>query len=270
MVCVDSFSRVINESSSKGNQHKFYKDGVWVKIDNRSCSEGLAEEFVSLFEDCIYDFPHVEYRSDKVLYNEMGYVGCYSYSMFNDPNISFVSLRHLFNKSGIRLNIFLSDPVIENNIKAVVNTVLNITGINTLDYFGRLVILDCLIINEDRHYMNLGICQDLVTGNFYEAPCFDNGSSLFCTDWTYRPSKSLEENIQRAKGVARPFSKFFDKQLEGILRLGCKPLVINKSRVEWLLRNYYNNLYSDELNKRVKEVLINRLRYYEGKAFIFN
>lgn len=71
MICVDSFSRVINESSSKGNQHKFYKDGVWVKIDSRYCSEGLAEEFVSLFEDCIYDFPHVEYKSDKVVYNNL-------------------------------------------------------------------------------------------------------------------------------------------------------------------------------------------------------
>lgn len=270
VVSVDSFQEVLNESSSKGNQHKFYKDGLWVKIDNQFCYEGLAEEFVSLFEECIYDFPFVRYRSEMVEYNDNPYLGCYSYNMYNMYNnldVAFISCRRLFRKNSIPLNIFIKEDDIARNVLNVVESIYSLTSLNILEYLGRLLMLDCLIINEDRHYMNIGVCQNIKTGAFGVAPCFDNGSSLFCTNWTYRKSKTFEENIQFAKSVARPFSKFFDNQLDAVLRLGCKPLVIDKNRVRWLINNYSNKLYPDEAVKRVKDVLINRLNYYEGVAF---
>lgn len=270
MISVDSFKEVLNESSSKGNQHKFYKRGMWVKIDNQFCYEGLAEEFISLFEDCIYNFPHVSYKCEEVEYNDNLYLGCYSYSMYNNLDISFISFRKLFRQNNISLNIFVKDEDVAMSIFNVVKQIYKLTSIDTLEYLGRLIMLDCLVINEDRHYMNLGICQNIKTGTFGLAPCFDNGSSLFCTNWTYRKRKTLEENIQSAMSVARPFSKFYDKQLDAVLKLGCKPLIVSKSRVNYLLSNYSNNLYPDEVVKRIKEVLINRLNYYEGRAFIYS
>ena len=116
MIGVDSFVEVLNESSSKGNQHKFYKDGFWVKLDNHNQSEGLAEEFISLFEDCIYNFPHVEYKSDVIMYNDNTYTGCYSYNMYCNPNISFISCRNLFTQYNIPLNIFIKEDDIARNI----------------------------------------------------------------------------------------------------------------------------------------------------------
>lgn len=270
MISVDSFQEVLNESSSKGNQHKFYKDGIWVKVDNQFCFEGLAEEFVSLFEECIYDFPFVKYKSEVIEYNDNPYLGCYSYNMYNNLDVAFISCRRLFRQNNIPLNIFVKDEDISKNILNVVDKIYKITSVSTLEYIGRLLMLDCLIINEDRHYMNLGVCQNIKTGDFGLAPCFDNGSSLFCTNWTYRKRKTFAENIQSAKSVARPFSKFFDKQLNAVLKLGCKPLVIDRSKVNWLLSNYYNNLYPDEVIKRIKDVLVNRLNYYEGWAFEYN
>lgn len=269
MICVDSFQEVLNESSSKGNQQKFYKDGIWVKVDNINCYEGLAEEFTSFIESCIYDFLYVEYKSDRVIYNDDEYLGCYSRNMYNRLDTSFVSCRKLFKTNGVAINIFTQHDDTAVNINNVISKIEELTGINTLDYFRRLLMLDCLIINEDRHYMNLGVCQNIKTGQFYPALCFDNGSSLFCTNWTYRKRKTFDENIESAKSVARPFSKFFDKQLDALLRLGCKPLAIDKSRLDWVLNNYHNNLYSDELNQRIKNVLISKLEYYENKAFIF-
>lgn len=265
MIRVDSFTEALCEGTSKGNQYKFYKDGIWVKFDNQNCYEGLAEEFVSLFESCIYNFPYVKYMTDTFEYNDAINKGCYYRNMYDNINISFVSLRGLFKSRNIPLKIFLG----ENGIQDVREKVMEITNLDILEYLGRLLMLDCLIINEDRHYMNLGVCRHVITGKFGIAPCFDNGSSLFCVNWTYRKRKSIEENIEFAKSVARPFSKFFDKQLEGVLDLGCKPLIIDKSKTEWLLRNYHNNLYSDEINSRIKAVLVNRLRYYEGKCFVF-
>lgn len=269
MICVDSFQEVLNECSSKGNQHKFYKNGIWVKIDNQGCCEGLAEEFVSEICKCIYDFPFVEYKSDSIVYNDTEYLGCYSRNMYNDTNITFISCRKLFNNNGVALNTFIRQSDTIDNIKAVVYEIERLTGINTLDYFRRLLYLDSFIINEDRHYMNVGICQNILSMKYGVAPCFDNGSSLFCTNWTYRKKKSLDENIKSACSVARPFSKFFDKQVDALQRLGCKPLYIDYNKLIWLLNNYHNILYSDEMNIRIKSVVTNRLQYYNGKSFIY-
>ena len=116
--------------------------------------------------------------------------------------------------------------------------------------------------------MNLGVCYD--GNNFVESLCFDNGSSLFCTNWTYRRKKTLEENLQMAKSVARPFSKFYDKQIMACLNLGANPLLINKNKLDLLFCVYNNELYTKEQNELIKNVLRNRLDYYSGKGvFIY-
>lgn len=260
MIILDSYKSVVSEGTSKGNQLKLYNDGYWIKLDNNRCSEGLAEEFVSLFCDCIIDFPHVRYKTDKFLYKDDEYLGCYSYNMYNDIGVSFISFRNLLRRNNIPLNIFIKDSDTSKNIINTIETIGRLTGVNISNYLFRLLFLDALIINEDRHYMNIGLA--IKDNTFYEAECFDNGSSLFCTNWTYRKKKTFEENIASGKSVARPFSKFFDTQVSACIKLGAKPLCINKNKLDILLKNYYNNLYSDELNNRIKLVLTNRLNYY--------
>lgn len=269
MLILDETTKVVIDSSSKGNQRKFYNNGIWIKLDNDKCSEGLAEDFVSKLCACIYDFPYVQYESSQFEYRDEIYNGCYSRNMYNRQDIIFVSFRNLLKQWGIQQNIFFKDESVETNMKNVLELVYSRSGLNLLDYFRRLLLLDCLIINEDRHIMNIGICYCRSDGKYYEAPCFDNGSSLFCTNWTYKKRKTLEENIDFARSVARPFSKFYDKNLQALLNLGCSPLRISRQGIESLLSTYNNSLYSIELNTRVKQILINRLNYYQNKAFIY-
>lgn len=92
---------------------------------------------------------------------------------------------------------------------------------------------------------------------------------MFCVNWIYQKSKTLEENINSAKSVARSFSKFYDNQVNAILELGGKPLKIDKNKLIYLLTHYYNDLYLDEMNQRIKDVLKIRLDYYDGRAFIY-
>lgn len=264
MFDLSSAISVQNESSSKGNQLKFYNRGYWIKLDNDRCYEGLAEEFVSKFEDLIIDFSHVEYKTDLFNYNDEIYKGCYSYNMYNDKDVVFYSLRHVLKMNNIPLSIFTKEEDIAVNMKNVINSVGNSAGVDITTYLFRLLLLDALIINEDRHYMNLGIC---IKGNTAaQAPCFDNGASLFCTNWTYRKTRSLEENIKMASSVARPFSKFYDKQVDACIRLGAKPLQIYKRGLDQLMMYYHNHLYDDKMNNLVKAVLSDRLAYYYGKG----
>jgi hypothetical protein len=178
--------------------------------------------------------------------------------------MSFISLRRLFRQNNIPLNIFIKNEKPEVNIRNVVSEVQRLTGLDISQYLFRLLFLDALILNEDRHYMNLGVVTDGV--NFYEAQCFDNGSSLFCTNWTYRKRKSFEENMQSAKSIARPFSKFYDRQVQACINLGAKPLVINRNKLDGFLSNYSNPLYSGERIELVKAVLKNRLGYYYNQG----
>ena len=263
MIVLDNISQVRINSSSKGNQKKFYNNGYWIKLDNENCYEGLAEDFVSKFESLIVDFNFVDYKSDLFEYRDNGYNGCISYNMFN-INISFISLRNLFRKYNIPMNIFIKEDSVEKNMLNVIETVGKLTNSDIRNYIFSLLMLDALILNEDRHYMNLGVCTD---GNKYiTSACFDNGSSLFCTNWAYRKRKSFEENIKSAQSVARPFSKFYDKQVSACIRLGAKPLQIYKKGLDLLMINYHNPLYDDKMNNLIKAVLSDRLSYYYNKG----
>lgn len=182
--------------------------------------------------------------------------------MFKDDYSSFISFRSLFKQYNIPKNIIISDESISVNIQNTVSIIKQNTGVDLLNYLGRLLMLDCLIINEDRHIMNLGIEHNGVVDKYFEVPCFDNGSSLFCINWTYKSRKSLEENIDFAKSVSRPFSKLFDKQVDVCIRLGLKPLKIYKKGLDLLMINYHNPLYEDKMNNLVKVVLSYRLAYY--------
>lgn len=249
----------LNILTSKGNQQKFYKDGCWVKIDSKNCYEGLAEEFVSRFEGTILDFDFVDYESG--IFDDC--CGCSSNNMY-DTDVEFYSLKHIFKAYKIPLNIFIKEQDVAKNIKNVIDAIETAIGVDISEYLFRLLFLDALIINEDRHYMNLGICCK--DNQYFQAPCFDNGSSLFCTNWTYRKTKSLEENIASAMSVARPFSKFFDKQVDACIRLGARPLQIYKKGLDLLMVNYHNPLYDDKMNNLVKAVLSDRLAYYYNKG----
>ena len=262
MIDVSDYKRVITEGSSKGNQLKFYNNGFWYKIDNMNCSEGLAEHFVSEFCKCLYGFNFVEYFEETLKYNDDIYKGCYSYNMYGNCNISFISLRRLFRQNKIPLNIFIKEQDIALNIRNVVNKVGELTNLNIFGYLVWLLFLDALIINEDRHYMNLGVCTD--EHNYFLASCFDNGSSLFCTNWTYRKTKSFEENIKSALSVARPFSKFFDAQIRALVSLGGMPLNIDYNKLNWFLTNFNSDLYETEKVELCKQILRYKLGYYNN------
>lgn len=261
------------QSSSKGNQPKFYKDGFWCKMDNYGNHEGLAEELVSEFLKCVMNINFVEYKSVLLTYKDINSVekakGCISRNMYNNSEYSFVSLRSICRMAGISQSIVMQNSNITTNIVNTVNAIKAITGVETGTYFAQLAFLDSIILNEDRHTMNVGVCYNNRTKTYCVAPIFDNGSSLFCTGWTYRSNKTLQENIDRCLMTGRPFSKFHEKQVEAFLSLGFCPLLISKAMVSSLLNTYSNDLYDEKYVRRALDVLSLRLHQECGRAFVF-
>ncbi|MCL2159133.1 MAG: hypothetical protein FWH48_06985 [Oscillospiraceae bacterium] len=68
-----------------------------------------------------------------------------------------------------------------------------------------ILILDYIVLNEDRHFGNFGMIRSANTGELIRpAPVFDTGSSLFCN------RVALDSGLVRAK----PFCKDFDEQIK--------------------------------------------------------
>ena len=164
---------VRTSGTSDGTQDKYFKDNKWFKLD-RYGNEGLAEYTASqiLKLSGIFSKDYVEYT--PCLIN--GKPGCYS-TNFLSENESFITLYRLYkNVTGRDLATVCSKMDYDDGIDYVINFVKEQTGVDIQEYLANTFILDEIILNEDRHFNNLGIIYNET--DFRTAPIFDNGKSF--------------------------------------------------------------------------------------------
>ena len=196
---------VMVQGSSKGAQRKYYEDGYWYKVNNAGY-EGLAEYLVSRVLECsnIKDF--VRYEQCKV----NGRAGCRSESFLgtSEAFLSFQRLYELYTGENLQERIRLISDV-SGRIRFVVDFVIDHTGLDCTEYLSQILTLDMLVLNTDRHFHNLGIVVNSITGEYKAAPVFDNGNSLL-SDWEMFSEETIEENIEHVYG--QPFSASLENQ----------------------------------------------------------
>lgn len=200
---------VDTDGTSDGTQLKFFKDGYWYKEDNEGC-EGEVEYLVSK----LLTFSNL--KPDEYLVYEKGKIngkdGCRS-KTFLTPTASFITLERLH---GNVMGVPLFEKIKEfNEISGAATYVINFcketVGLDLNDYFKKVFTLDYIVLNEDRHFHNLGIIMSN-DGSYKTAPIFDNGKSLLNCNPSVNRKMSIEENVQRV--VARPFSGSHRKTYE--------------------------------------------------------
>ena len=113
------------------------------------------------------------------------------------------------------------------------------------EYLANTFAVDALILNEDRHFNNLGLIYD--GKRFRPAPIFDNGKSLFVGNKRYSQEKAMTEN--KKKAFAKAFSGSFDLN-DSYLRK-YRSFEFDYDRIESFLREkisgedtVYDRLYS--------------------------
>lgn len=189
------------DGTSDGTQDKYFKDNIWYKPDYYG-GEGYAEYLASL----ILQYSSLE---NYVIYDEIeinGKKGCKSKSFLKESE-EFITLYRLYQMTtGENLAQRISQMKVEKRPEYVLNFVMEQTGLDLHQYFANHFALDRIILNEDRHFNNLGIIFDGI--NFKEAPVFDNGHSFFVGNIAYNKHFLLEENIKRV--TAKPFSGSHD------------------------------------------------------------
>ncbi len=189
------------EGTSDGTQLKFFKDGYWYKEDNEGC-EGEVEHLVSglLTFSSLSPQEYVVYEQGKI----NGRPGCRSKS-FLSPTQSFVTLERLHgNVNGVPLYEKIKEfNGIAEKVAYVLSFCKTTIGLDLYDYFKKVFTLDYIVLNEDRHFHNLGIILN-EDDSYAPAPIFDNGKSLLNCNMSINRDLPIAENIGRV--AARPFS----------------------------------------------------------------
>lgn len=188
---------VRTSGTSDGTQDKYFKDDYWFKLD-RYGGEGIAETVASsiLRESGLAPKLFVEYK--PCLIN--GKSGCYSKNFLSEEE-SFITLYRLYkNVTGRDLATVCSKMDYDDAIEYVISFIKEQTNLDIHEYLANTFCLDMLILNEDRHFNNLGIIYDET--NFKIAPIFDNGKSL------------LIGNQHSGKAYAKVFSPSFKTNYE--------------------------------------------------------
>lgn len=130
-----------------------------------------------------------------------------------------------------------------------------------IENIGKMLLLDALILNEDRHFNN--ICFVIESnGSLRLTPIFDNGGALLSDTRDYPLITQDFINIRNVK--SKPFSTRFSNQIKGVLKLGVFPLKIDRNKLVKDLK--VHSQYEPYLEQAIRVVNI-RLNELEGKAW---
>jgi hypothetical protein len=215
-------------TSSKGNQIKHEKDGIWYKLDFLGY-EGLAETVCSELLAYTNITEYVSYQMCKIPVGSTESTGCSSED-FLKVNEEIITADRLFK---IKYGAPAQQMVYQYNrlsdrIKYFVDEIGSMTGI--AEYGKKLTHMlewDAFVLNDDRHFNNIAFVLEGASGSFRECPLFDNGAA-FMSDlrFDYPIDKNVIGMIPDVQ--SKPFSSDFDRQVEACRQLYGAQLQIRK------------------------------------------
>ncbi len=253
--------------SSKGNQLKWRQGNIWYKADYMGY-EGMAEGVIS---DLLRrsDAPeHVLYEPVMIQYGGNMMRGCQSRNFLKEGEelVTADRLFRLYTGKNLTQELTRFQDVKE-RILYLAENVEELTGLQDFGaYLSAALEIDAVFLNEDRHTNNIAVIYNRETESYRLCPYFDHGLSLFSditTDFTMDiPTMDCWSRIK-----AKPFSRDFDEQLDGVEALYGKQIHFRFDdkdiRVEI---EKMDGIYPQGQVKRVETVLYQQKRKY---AYLF-
>lgn len=255
--------RMYDGQSSKGNQLKWKVNDIWYKADYAGY-EGLAEYVVSklLAKSNIKNYEYVEYDSDQVKYKYTVFNCAKSHDFLKD-GWQIITLNRLYQ---IKYNRDFTKDIwhihgIENRLQFLVDQVVKITSLNDFgQYMNKILTIDAVFLNEDRHLHNIGVLMG-ADGSFDYCPIFDHGAALLSdTTIDYPLGVDIYKLIAEVK--AKTICTDFEEALEASEKLYGSNIHFNftHNEVSDILKADKN--YNDEIKDRVQRVIFEQMRKY--------
>ena len=263
---VELFEQDIRDNgrqSSKGNQLKWKNGSVWYKADYTGY-EGLSEYMIShlLLKSTLNPEEYTLYDLEQMKYKATVYNGVRSKDFVKD-DWQIITLERLF-KNFFDESLYKSIYRIadyEERLRFLVNQVERITGLDGFGvYMNKLLTIDALFLNEDRHTHNIAVLMN-GEGDFAYCPIFDQGAGLLSdTTMDYPLGGDVVEYLRETK--AKTFCDSFDDQLDisEMLYGGQLKFTFTKKDVKKLLDAA--TIYPEEVRKRVEDVICLQMEKY--------
>lgn len=266
MINLDSDKILKTEiSSSKGDQLKWFNNGIWYKADKNGY-EGLSEYVISklLKKSSLDKNEYVDYELETIKYKNQIYNGCRSNNFLNN-NESIITIERLYrNTYGTSLtNKLVEFDSYKDKAIYLINEVEKITGLEDFgSYLYKILVIDALFLNEDRHLHNIAVIK---RRNSYDyCPIFDNGAALLSdTNIDYPLGNSVIEYIKnvKAKTIGSDFTRAYE-DIEDVFGTRIEFNFTNED-VDKLIDKAY--MYDEKIRKRVKQLIkyqMNKMNYF--------
>lgn len=134
-------------------------------------------------------------------------------------------------------------------------------GLADRHYLSRLLTIDALFLNEDRHMHNVAVLRDK-TGAYHFSPVFDNGCALLSdTTMDYPMSEDIIDLIPEVH--AKTLCRDFNEQLDAVEKLYGQTMKFSYDEhvITGLLEN--EPYYPEEIKIRVRDILLQQRRSYQ-------
>lgn len=201
----------LGKNSSGGNLlkwrigNKFIKTSTFKEHELQlGCMyESYAEVIASRLAKWL-GIPSVQYQLCEIIIdNKIRIIGCESTDFTDNGRYRYIGLGHITESSGFPCIVGIS------GYQQLVSWLEpSVPGFK--NYLDANMILDYIVVNDDRHLNNLGLLRDTSTKQYILPPVFDTGNSLFCHK--YVDSMQYEPSLP-ALLRSKPFVPNFDIQL---------------------------------------------------------
>lgn len=251
-----------NRRSSKGNQLKFVRDGIWYKADYLGY-EGLAETMISglLHFSSLDSSEYVDYDTEELLYNNQAFTGCRSRDFTHGWQLITLErlLSLVYSRSLSQIVYAIEDHT--ERLRTLVSLVERATGLHDFGpYMAKTLTVDSLFLNEDRHAHNLAVLTRELK-EFRLCPLFDHGAGLLSdTRLDYPLGRDPLQMISSVQ--PKTFCESFEEQLEIAEKLYGRQIHFSFSwhEVKYLMDKA--EIYSPEIRQRVTDIIMEQRRRY--------
>lgn len=251
--------RITDSTTSGGDQIKWVTrlddKIVYIKSDDKGY-ESIAECLVSGFLHFVKSpVNYVDYYLCEIYEDKDHYYGCYSYNMLSDKE-SLVSLYRLFALNNIRVQDYRGKML----LNCVIQSVKRLTGIDITEDLQKVINLDAITLNEDRHFNNIALLYREGLGYTGLSPIFDNGLSLLSNTELYPLSNRVGSLMLDVR--AKPFLSSFKQQV--MLFQTEQLFAVDMENFEKACERFTTDCGRDKELSRAVSVLLRSLEKTEG------
>lgn len=259
----ESELQIFRGHSSKGNQLKWNIDGTWHKADYTGY-EGLAEYVIShlISKSNLAPSEYLLYETEKIEYKHSCYNGAKS-KHFLAKGSQLITLQRLYELK--RNRDFTNDiwhiTDTYNRLKYLIDQVFQMTNLENFGiYITKMLTIDALFLNEDRHLHNVAVIMN-PDNTFDYCPFFDHGAGLLAdTTIDYPMGIDIYKLISSSK--AKTICRSFNEALEVSEKMYCQAVHFSFTQKDVSLLMERDKAYDNETKKRVETIIYEQMRKY--------